>query len=498
MSALDSFRTVRWFRTLNLLVQALLFLTLFGGLNYIALNHDWGRIDLTRHHRYSLSPETLAYLANLDQPVRVIVTMSEDSEHPEVAAALPDVRGLLREYVYATAGNHDDKTGHDGRVTVDYLDVDRQPREAARLGIEQRDTVVFLCGNKSRVLAPGELYHVVNGAAKDFIGEQAFTSAILDVSNPERKKIYFLVGDGEARIEDTDPARGLSVLADALRLRNFSVESFSLNTARSRVPDDAALVIAVGPQKVSAYAQEQLRQYLGPRAGHLLLLLAPGAVRNVPLGLTDLLLDWGVLADDDVVYDTHNRTEQGDLLIDTLGVHPITQSLLDMRIPLLVSRARSLHPIATRGLIVNTLAITSPTAWGEVNFKDPPRYDESDIKGLPQMEPKNALALIIASTHEPPRDQLPYTVPSGRLVVFGSTDPATNNGFPVAGNQNLLLNAVNWAIGREQLNVPARPVERFKLSLSEDELMRLRYSLLFGVPGAAALLGLIVYWTRRS
>ncbi len=497
MPAFDNFRTVRWFRTFNLVLQALLFLTLFGGLNYIALNHDWGRIDLTRHHRYSLSPETLAYLGNLNQPVRVIVTLPEDSDHPEVAAALPDVRGLLREYAFATEGNHDAKTGHDGRVRVEYLDVDRRIRDASQLGIEQRNAVVFLCGDKRRVVELGELYRVENYQAKDFIGEQAFTSAILNVSSPERKKIYFLSGNGEARTDNADPARGLSVLAGELGLRNFAVESFSLGIAHSKVPDDAALVIAVGPQRVPPYAQEQLRQYLGPRAGHMLLLLAPGSAPGIPTGLTDLLLDWGVLADDDVISDTNDRTEQGELLIHTLGVHPITKSLIEMKnVPLLVSRARSLHPLPTSGLLVSTLAASSPTSWGEVNFTRLPEFNAGDIKGLPQN--KNGLALIVAAEHAQPRDHLPYTVPNGRLVVFGSTDFATNNGFVIAGNQNILINAINWAIGLEQLNVPARPVERFKLSLNEQELVRLRYSLLFVVPGAAALLGLIVYWTRRS
>jgi hypothetical protein len=57
---------------------------------------------------------------------------------------------------------------------------------------------------------------------------------------------------------------------------------------------------------------------------------------------------------------------------------------------------------------------------------------------------------------------------------------------------------VNWAADRDtQLNIPPRPIERYQLSLSQDDLRRLRYSLLLGVPAAIALLGLIVAWTRR-
>ena len=58
---------------------------------------------------------------------------------------------------------------------------------------------------------------------------------------------------------------------------------------------------------------------------------------------------------------------------------------------------------------------------------------------------------------------------------------------------------MNWAVTRDtQLNIPARPIERFQLSLNQRELTQLRYSLMIGLPAVAALLGLFVYWTRRN
>ena len=64
---------------------------------------------------------------------------------------------------------------------------------------------------------------------------------------------------------------------------------------------------------------------------------------------------------------------------------------------------------------------------------------------------------------------------------------------------DIFMGAVNWMAERDaQLNIPPRPIERFQLSLSPREHDNLRYSLLFALPAAAALLGLLVYWTRRS
>src|SRR5437763_433127 len=195
METLQSFRAVRWLRTLNLVLQAILFLTLFGGLNYVARNHSW-RFDLTRQRKFSLSPETLSYVRNLSRPVHIVVTLSEDNYGPEV-------RGLVEEYVHATADSA-------APITKEYLDIYQNRRRAEELGLEQPAVIALISGEKRHFLLADELYRLKNNKRVAFQGEQALTSALLDVSSPCRQKIYFLVGHGEFKPGDTDAARGPS------------------------------------------------------------------------------------------------------------------------------------------------------------------------------------------------------------------------------------------------------------------------------------------------
>jgi len=498
MPLTDSFRAARWIRTLNLVLQAVLFLTLFGGLNYVARNHAW-RFDLTSQRRFSLSPETLSYLHTLLRPVKIVVTLTEDSDNPEIAQAFRDLRGLLREYAYAT------EKDPNRRITVDFLDVYQRRREADQLGITEANRIVFICGDKRRSVTLGEIYEVKNRTQKvAFRGEQAITAALLDVASPGRKKIYFLAGHGELSPDDVDSVRGLSELRDVLRQRNFDIDTLNLSYLR-RVPDDAALVVAVAPQgRFQALEQELLRQYLATSAGRVIMLLAPGS----PHGLEDLLLDWGILVDDDLICDTgtQNMTEEGELLLRFLAPHPVTQTLIDYNLYPRVGPARSVRPDPGRslgnGLTVTTLAATSTTAWGEVSYRLHGAYEFTpgvDIRSLPGMEPKDRLGVIVASERVSVRDNLPFSVRGGRVVVFGTGDLIANNRIADVANQNIFLSAVNWTVDRDaQFNIPARPIDRFQLSLSAGELSRLRYTLLLALPGAAAVLGLIVYWTRRS
>jgi hypothetical protein len=490
MALPDSFRRARWIRTTNLVLQAILFITLFGGLNYLAGNHAW-RFDLTRYRRYSLSPETLAYLKELRSPVRIVVTVAEDS-------ANPDVRGLLREYAYATEANPD------GRISVEYLDIYQRRREAEQLGVDRAGAVLLICGEHRHELTDDQLYRVEDHQRKAFIGEQAVTGAILSVSRPGQEKIYFLTGHGELRPDDVDPARGLSNARDQLRQRNFEVDVLQISPAHP-IPQDASVLVAVEPQSpYTAYEEEALRQYLADRAGRLILFLAPGYSH----GLADLLGDWGVIVDDDVVSDTgpDNMTDDGDLIIGDFTPHPITQALVNYRMQLRVGPARTVRPDPGRaagyGLAAVPLALCSRTAWGEVSYRTRgiPEFDPAvDIRPRQGMEPPDRLPIAVASERVATRDNLPFSVRGGRLVVFGTGDLIANSRVESAGVLNILLGAVNWTADRDaELNIPARPIERFQLSLSAAELHKLRYTVLIALPGAAFLLGLAVTWTRRT
>ena len=318
---------------------------------------------------------------------------------------------------------------------MEYLDVYKHRREAEALGVDQPDVILFLCGDNHHIvpLQPSSTTGKEGQPRRAFLGEQVITAAILDVSNPEKKKIYFLAGHGEMSPDDVSPVRGLSVLRDELRLRNFDLEGLDLSLTR-RVPDDANLIIISAPLgRFQPFEEELLRQYLSIRAGRIILTLDPAR----DCGLDNLLYDWGVRVDDDVIYDTNPEviTDNGELIIRAFdGSHPITKTLIEYKLPLRMSPPRSVRPDPGRpldnALKVSELAASSPTSWGEFGYrlKNPAGVytPGSDLHG--------PLGVIVSSERVT-AGALPFSVPGGRLVVIGSGDIFSNRRLADQGCQ---------------------------------------------------------------
>jgi ABC-type uncharacterized transport system involved in gliding motility auxiliary subunit len=489
MSLITSFRAARWFRTANLAAQALLLLTFFSGLNYLAVTYAW-RFEVSTLRRQSLSAETQSYLRQLRTPVRVVVTLTKPTGDGELAQVHRDVSELLRDYAYLSERNPA------GRITIEFLDVDRRPAEARQLNAAS-DTILFLSGDRRREVQPAELYQFKDRQRVAFLGEKVFTSAILDVTGRDQKRVYFLTGHGEFDLGGVGPARGLSVLRDALRERNLLVDTLNLARER-RIPDDAAVVVAAGPDnRFDSLEQELLRQYLSNRAGRVLLLLKPGIAET---GLEDLLFEWGLVADNVWIHepDPAGKTDANNLILREFAPHPITQLFVDNALQVKLGAARSVRPNPSRpntpGLNVARLMRTTDKAWGERDYQSPgaPRNNRGyDLTG--------PLAVLSVAERTTARDNLPFSVPIGRLAVFGSADFVTNGRIGELANLDLFFSTLNWLSDRDtHLNVPMRRIDRYQLALSEQQLRNLRLSLLFIAPSVAALLGGIVYLTRRK
>lgn len=491
MRTFDSFESNRWIWRINLVLQVVLVVTLAAIVNYIGMN-QYVRHDLTRGRSFSLSAETISYIHDLTQPVQIIVTLADGAGDAEMAQAFRDVRGILREFAYHARENPS------GPIDLVFLNIYEQRRRAESLKVADiPNAVIFETEGARKIVPVNEFYQTRNRERTQFVGEKRFASALLDVSSRVQPVLYFLEGHGEMQLTGVDPQRGASWLQAELEGRNYLTRELDLSSG-SRVPSDADMVVVLGPQNALLPAeQEILRKYLDAGAGKLLLALEPGRAH----GLDDLLYHWGVLTDDVLIVETDAsyQVTGGDLLVKSAAEqHAITQVLADNKIPVVFGLARTARADPGRPLdevlVVSELLRTSAASWGEFGYRAPQKPEFNPNRDL-----HGPLALATAAERKTNPGVVGGGLRTGRLVVFGGADFIANRRIRrTLGNLTLFLNAVSWLLGEDsRLDIPARPVERLQLTLSQEQLSVARITILFGPALLVAMIGTLVYFSRR-
>lgn len=374
--------------------------------------------DLTRNHRHTLAPQTLAVLDSLDREVLVTGFFRQATPRRDGAAS------LLALYARRSA-----------RFRYTLADPDRQPDLARRLGGSLDELVVSTDADRRTIRT---------------IDEESLTNALLSLTRSGQYTVYFVGGHGEKDIGNTD-RDGFSAAKERLEGQGYAVRSLSLFEG-ARVPDDCAVLVVAGPRH--DYLEGEVRaleDYLA-RGGAAYFMLDP-RVEVARLG--GILARYQLDLVDAVVMDAV-AVESGDRSFDATVVkirryqpHAITR---DFNYVTMFPRAR---PIAIRsdsaraGLDVSYLCITPADSWGETDLETfatgRAQRDGHDIAG--------PMPIAAAATRTPLLAKS-GGVASGRksrVVLVGDSDFANNAMIGVLGNGEFFLNGVAFLSEDENL-----------------------------------------------
>jgi len=453
----------------NVALLILIVLAIIVLVNVLASTHN-KRFDLTEEKRYSLSPQTVKLLKSIPGEIEVICFYTQGNR------ARTRMEDLLSQYHYINKKFH-----------YQFLDPDRNPAKAKAYDIKFDGTTVLRYGKNVEKIV---------GAS-----EEEVTNALIKVTRKKEKVIYFLEGHGEHSMENYE-AGGLSTLREALIKQNYVPKKLIL-PEKKEIPSDCDLLIVAGP-KVDPFDWEikEITNYID-QGGSAIFLLEPFATPKLVAALKKYGFDIG----NNVIVDRFSRVLGGDYLIPVVSSylsHDITKGFNIMSF---FPYARSVGKVKEppEGVTIQALAQTSPQSWGEV--------DEAALRaGHASFDPgrdlKGPVPLAAAAIIEPKKEageggnkeKEEGTKPErkARVVVFGDSDFATNTYIAQQGNEDFILNAINWAAQQEELisirpkNPKSTPVT---LTLTQGRLIFFIPVVI--MPGAVAIIGLIAIMRRR-
>jgi gliding motility-associatede transport system auxiliary component len=450
-------------------------LGLLVAVNYLSSRRN-KRWDLTANQAYSLSPQTRQILDKLDAPLKIRV-FDKPTEFDRF-------RDRLSEYEYVSK-----------KVSVEYIDADKDPIKANQNQVQQYGTVVFDYKGKTERVTSSEEGQLTNGLIKLITGKE--------------RKVYFLQGHGEKDTANSERT-GYSAIAAALGSENFKVDNLVL-LQQQTVPADATIVAAAGPATDLFPPEiEALTKYMKSGGKVLLLLDPPQKADAQPLtNLIAFAKEFGIDVGTNVVVDV---SEVGRMMGTDASVpvaakypsHPITEKF---RLVTAYPLARSVTAISggANGHAAQNIIETSANSWGETDLADLFSSGKVENDKTKDLQGPVMLGAAMSETVGGPapastpgkdaKDQPPR--PDMRLVVIGDSDFASNSALGIQGNRDLFLNVMNWLARQENLISirPKDPDDR-RITLTDYQQKGVMLFALIGLP--VAIFGLGVYgWARR-
>jgi len=441
----------------NAALYSILFIGILVMANFLSARH-FQRFDTTEAGVYSLSPLSLKYVKELSDDLELMAFVETGRD--------PAIEELLKSYTLASS-----------HVKYRMVDPDKEPDLAQKYDVSSYGMIRVAYGDQSTLVSKGD--------------EESITNAIVKVTHSTKKTVCFIEGHGEPDVGDRENPKAYGQLGGALESENYIVKSVLL-ASQQAVPQECDLLLVPAPLK--PYLEPELtllKDYLQGGGRAVFLLEARRGPELVPL-----LADYGIQVGDDIVVDQVLRLFQGPALgvepiAQSYGVHPITEGFAQRTIFPFV---RSVDAAAEKkpGIEVTSLVKTSPSSWAE-----------SDVDGLfdrgraaldPKADKKGPISIAVAASVSTQQGDKQV---QSRLVAFGSEQFVNNKFLNNLYDRDLMLNAVNWAVGEDkQISIRPRSVRASRVQLTSDQVTRIFYLSVLILPELLLLAGIWV-WSRR-
>jgi hypothetical protein len=444
----------------------------------------------------------------------------------KITAFFPDVSDVRGE----VAGYLTELTKGVPNVELSVVDRYLEPKLAKDLKVFSDGTIVFAKGDTQKTLTVGADMQAARPKLKTLdkdVQEQLFKLL------RSRRVAYLTVGHGEmngASAEDKAKGRAADIFQEVLRSQNYQIRSLGLGQGLGReVPDDAELVVVLGPTEPFAREELESLKRFADRGGHLLVALDGDSVTNelpVPGGQTepaavpptaggaaptvsqqaldDIAKVVGVsysptlLANDNNhVRRRANNSDRALLISNRFSSHASVSTLSRnaTRAAVIFARTGSLTAAPNTDVKVDMAVRAMGGTFADTNQNY--EYDKDEKK-----DTYNLAAAVSkpvagqAPAADAPKDAAPQPKEMRAFVIADAdsmSDLLMSNFGP---NRLLLMDAIRWLGGEDSFAGEVNDEEDVRIEHSKQKDLVWFYSTIVGMPALVLGLGLTV--ARRS
>ena len=476
----------------NVLAQIVLILFLTVAINSIAFKH-YQRWDFSREQKYALSDKTKRFLKGIKGKMRITFFFSPNT--PITA----DVQNLLTEYQYAGKA----------KIDIEHVDPERNFSRAKELFdkykvVTDESLLVLDYEGRNKTVKASEMADIDQSEmafgegprVTAFKGEQAITSAMMDLVEGKKNTLGYVVGHKEPPLSENSAISILKTFIENENIRFQELNLFNLDA----IPSELKTILIVGPQYDLSDREMKLLRDFWDKQGRILLLLDPSA--KTPR-LDGFLKELGVKVNDDrLMVFLRTGIEEVALTRDVqahfLGGSPITKRLVDVRALFFGGTSSlTLEPdrVRTANIRIDPLIQAEKGYFAETDYNTD---DQTKLQADAKRNSNTTLTVGAAVEKGASADER-VQVNSARLVVVSNAAFVQDNAITQDQQAlDFISGSVNWLLSREQLIGIAPKISKpLVFTLTEDSLRSLRWIILVFMPLIPAVIGAVVWWQRR-
>jgi len=455
-------------------LAAALGVSLVFPLNYLASEYNQ-RWELAYFKTTEVGTSTAALVKNLSKPVAVRIFQPASSDvTPELLAYFEQLDGP--------------------NLTIEVVDHAAEPVLTEELKIRDNGYVAISMGEDTRSWKVGEEMDKAKRNLRKLDSE--FHKRLLELARG-KQIAYLTTGHGEMSWRgDAGPDRKATGLKKVIEAQSYRVKELGLSDGLAdKVPDDAGVVIVLGPTEPFLDAETNaLKEYVAG-GGALFLALEPGA--HVPeelMAALGLRMGEGSLASEAVFARISNgKSDRANIITDRFSSHESTTTLSKnaRQLALVLSGAGWLEETKEADFAGKVTITVRSLADNWADLDGDLELDEGEQKKI-----RPVAAVITGLADAEPDEE--GTIPEWKAAVIADSgafsDLVLSN---VRGNQQYIWDVMHWLTGESDTAGTIESEEDVKIQHTNEGQIYWFYGTILGVPMLVLMLGWLRVRSRR-
>lgn len=427
----------------------------FACVNFLAVryNKTW---DWSAEGFNSLSEQSIKIAKNLKSEAKVILLTRPTAEAQE-GDPKKDVQDLVKLY-----------QGKTDKIKLETYNALARPDLAQKYEYKFGPYGLFVDYNDKHLRV-------------DQINEESLTKTLLKLSRENKKTVYLLQGHGERDIAGDRP-ENISQFKNELEVA-YDVKPLTLFKEGNKVPDNAAVVMVLGPQQEFLPPESQALKDYAEKGGHLLIAVDPGDKHK----LAPLMKTLGVEFQNDFVLDPRARVPgQGNVAAlgsDYSHENEITKNLGEFPTLFLLASSLKKSAEAPNDWKIDNLVSTNEVTLATAELTQKPKVSSHG---------PHVLAMSV-------NGKIDGSAKEFSAVVIGDSDIFSNQLYSQYSNRDFVMNsAASLAKDEDIISIRPKQPKGTGLSVTQMPAIKILVLSLLILPLLLLVSSGVIWFRRRA